>query len=175
VRTTKTHFEAPVVINCAGAWAAEIPPQPLPIRPVKGQMLAVVARRGLLRHVVRGPDVYLVPRSDGRVLIGSTEEDAGFDKRVDPDTVQRLHQAAAILVAELGEARMLEAWAGLRPTSADGLPVLGRGMFEGYFVACGHFRNGILLAPITARLLAQMVRGETPSLDISPFSPVRFG
>ncbi|MGE0405868.1 MAG: glycine oxidase ThiO [Candidatus Korobacteraceae bacterium] len=174
VRTGRTHFSAPVVVNCAGAWASELVPQGFPARPVKGQMLALVARRGLLRHVVRSPEVYLVPRSDGRVIVGATVEEKGFDKRVDADTMQRLRQAAAILMPELGEARILETWAGLRPGTPDELPILGRGAFEGYFVACGHYRNGILLAPATATSMAQLIRGEQPSLDLGTFSPTRF-
>ncbi len=174
VRAGKTHFNAPVVVNCAGAWAGQIAPQPIPTRPIKGQMLALVARRGLLRHVVRAPEFYLVPRSDGRILVGSTEEEAGFDKHLSADTIHRFHQAAASLVAELGQAKILEAWAGLRPGTPDGLPILGRGAIDGYFVACGHFRNGILLAPVTALVMTQIVRGQTPSLDISAFAPQRF-
>jgi glycine oxidase len=176
VKTTKTRFSAAVVINCAGAWAGQIAgAPPLPTRPVKGQMLSVVApRRDCLRHVVRGPGAYLVPRSDGRVLIGATVEEAGFNKRTDADTIQRLHQAAANLVPELGQARLLEAWAGLRPGTPDNLPALGATSLPGYFVAAGHFRDGILLAPITALLMTQVVRGARPEFDIAAFSPTRF-
>ena len=174
VRTARTEFHAPVVVNCGGAWAGQIGPQ-APAKPVKGQMLALIApRRDLLRHVVRAPDVYLVPRSDGRILVGSTLEDAGFDKRVDAAVIQRLHQAAAKLAPDLGQARMLEAWAGLRPGTPDELPLLGRGDIDGYFIAGGHYRNGILLAPITALLMTQVIRGLPPELDLSPFSPERF-
>ncbi|MGE5725112.1 MAG: glycine oxidase ThiO [Acidobacteriota bacterium] len=176
VKTARTHFPAAVVVNCAGAWAGQIAgAPPLPTRPVKGQMLSVIApRRDFLRHVVRGPGAYLVPRSDGRILIGATVEEAGFDKRTDPGTIQRLHQAAASLAPELGQARMLEAWAGLRPGTPDNLPILGATSLPGYFVAAGHFRDGILLTPITALLMTQVVRGAKPEFDISAFSPARF-
>ncbi|MGZ4811500.1 MAG: glycine oxidase ThiO [Terriglobales bacterium] len=176
VKTAKTAFHAPVVVNCCGAWAGELAGDVrIPTRPVKGQMLALIApRRDLLHHVVRGPEVYLVPRSDGRILVGSTTEEAGFDKRVIPDTVQRLHQKAAELVPELGEARMLEAWAGLRPGTPDGLPILGRGETDGYFVATGHYRNGILLAPVTALVMTQLIRGLPPEFELGAFSPGRF-
>ncbi len=111
-------------------------------------MLAVAAAsRNLLRHVIRAPEIYLLPRSDGRILIGATVEEAGFDKRTDPDAIQRMHQAAIRLVPALSQARMLEAWAGLRPGSPDNLPILGESQTPGYFVATGHFRDGILLAP----------------------------
>ncbi len=177
VKTARTHFSAAVVVNCAGAWAGQIAgAPPLPTRPVKGQMLSVIPpRRDFLRHVVRGPGAYLVPRSDGRILIGATLEEAGFDKRTEPDTIQGLHQAAAHLAPELGQARMLEVWAGLRPGTPDKLPILGATSLPGYFVATGHFRDGILLAPVTALLMTQVVRGAKPEFDISAFSPARFG
>jgi glycine oxidase len=177
VKTSRTHFPAAVVVNCAGAWAGQIAgPLPVPTRPVKGQMLSVIApRRDFLRHVVRGPGAYLVPRSDGRILIGATVEEAGFDKRTDAITIQRLHQAAANLAPDLGQARMLEAWAGLRPGTPDDLPILGATSLPGYFVAAGHFRDGILLTPITALVMTQVVRGARPEFDISAFSPARFG
>ena len=177
VKTSRTHFSAAVVVNCAGAWTGKIAgAPPLPIRPVKGQMLSVIApRRDFLGHVVRGPDAYLVPRSDGRILIGATLEEAGFDKRTDANTVQRLHQDAGKLAPELGQARMLEAWAGLRPGTPDNLPILGATSLPGYFVAAGHFRDGILLAPVTALVMTQVVRGAKPEFDISAFSPARFG
>jgi glycine oxidase len=177
VKTARTRFASAVVANCAGAWAGQIAgAPPLPTRPVKGQMLSVIApQRDFLRHVVRGPGAYLVPRSDGRILIGATVEEAGFDKRTNPETIQRLHQAAANLAPELGQARMLEAWAGLRPGSPDNLPILGATSLPGYFVAAGHFRDGILLTPVTARVMTQAVRGVQPEFDIAAFSPARFG
>lgn len=174
VATDKSHYAAPIVVNCAGAWAGHFPPHHFPTRPVKGQMLAVVGQR-VLTHVVRSPEVYLVPRSDGRILIGATVEEAGYDKRTDADTIHRLHQAAIRLIPGLQETRVLEAWAGLRPGTPDGLPILGESSTPGYFVATGHFRDGILLAPITAEVMAQAITGAKPEQDISPFSPERFG
>lgn len=175
VKTAKTVYAAGAVVNCCGAWAGEVGPLRFPTRPVKGQMLCVVtAQHGLVNHVVRAPEVYVVPRSDGRIVIGSTLEDAGFDKRVDPDTIQRLHQAAASLIPELGEARMLETWAGLRPGTPDALPLLGATEVENYFVAAGHYRDGILLAPVTALVMSQVVRGAKPDFDLSAFSSARF-
>jgi glycine oxidase len=128
-----------------------------------------------LHHVVRGPGAYLVPRSDGRILVGATQEEAGFDKRTDASTIQCLHQAAANLAPELGQARMLEAWAGLRPGTPDKLPILGATSLSGYFVATGHFRDGILLTPVTALVMTQVLRGAKPEFDISDFSAARFG
>jgi len=175
IKTAKTRYAAGSVVNCCGAWAGQIAPLSFPTRPIKGQMLCLVtAQHGLLKHVVRAPEVYAVPRSDGRVLIGSTLEETGFDKRVDTETIQRLHQAAADLVPELGEARMLETWAGLRPGTPDALPLLGATSLASYFVAAGHYRDGILLAPITARIMARVVRGTRSDSDLCAFSSSRF-
>jgi glycine oxidase len=175
VITVKTSFAAHKVVNCAGAWAGSIAPIPLPTRPVKGQMLCLIMpSHSLLQHVVRSPKVYLIPRSDGRLLVGATVEEAGFDKRTVPATIQRQHQAALELMPKLRDAKIHEDWAGLRPGSPDGLPILGETEVPGYYVASGHFRDGILLAPITAQLMAQVISGETPAQDISAFSPQRF-
>ena len=175
VKTEKTSYAAGAVVNCCGAWAGQVGPQRFPTRPVKGQMLAVVtAEHGLINHVVRAREVYVLPRSDGRIVIGSTLEDAGFDKRVDPETIRRLHQAAGDLVPELADARLLETWAGLRPGTPDALPLLGTTEVPNYFVAAGHYRDGILLAPVTAMVMSQVVRGAKPDFDLSAFSPVRF-
>jgi glycine oxidase len=173
--TDKTHYSASCVVNCAGAWAGNFSTHRFPTRPVKGQMLAVACtRHNVLRHVIRTPEVYLVPRSDGRILIGSTLEEAGYDKRTDADTIHRLHQAAIGMVPALKEARVLEAWAGLRPGTPDDLPILGATSTPGYFVATGHFRDGILLTPITAHVMAQVITGVQPDHDIATFSPLRF-
>jgi len=173
VSTDKTSYDAGNVVNCAGAWAGHFPPLHFPARPVKGQMLAVAAPR-LLRHVIRAPEVYLVPRSDGRVLIGSTLEDAGYDKRTNASTIQRMHKAAIHLVPALETARVLEDWAGLRPGTPDGLPILGVTSVPGYFAATGHFRDGILLAPITAHLMSQLITDAKTDYDTSAFSAARF-
>lgn len=173
VATDKTNYAAPIVVNCAGAWAGHLPPLHFPTRPVKGQMLAVAAK-GLLRHVIRTPEVYLVPRSDGRILIGSTLENAGYDKRTDPRIIQRMHRAAIALVPALQKARVLEDWAGLRPGTPDDLPILGATSTPGYFAATGHYRDGILLAPITAHVMAQVITGIKPDHDLSAFTPSRF-
>jgi len=175
VRTNKRQLAAGLVVNCAGAWAGQISPHRFPTRPVKGQMLCVaMPQKELVRHVVRTPDVYLIPRSDGRMLIGATAEEAGFDKQTVPETIQKLRQAALDLVPKLAEARTLEAWAGLRPGTPDGLPIIGATSTPGYFVATGHFRDGILLAPVTAKVMGQVISGQNPQIDVSKFSASRF-
>jgi glycine oxidase len=173
VKTDKTTYPAPLVVNCAGAWSGQLAPHHFPARPVKGQMLSLIGGPQL-RHVLRAPEVYLVPRSDGRLLVGATVEEAGYDKRTHAAAIEALHRAAVRLVPALANARRHEIWAGLRPGTPDGLPILGATSTPGYFVATGHFRDGILLAPITARLVAQMVTGAKPEYDLSAFSPQRF-
>jgi glycine oxidase len=175
IATAKTSFKAMKVVNCAGAWSGQIGPHKFPTRPVKGQMLCLaMPSRTLLKHVIRSSQAYLIPRSDGRLLVGATVEEAGFDKRTDPATIQGLHRAALRLVPKLADARILEDWAGLRPGTPDGLPLLGVTPTAGYFVATGHFRDGILLAPITAQVMADVIEGRQPQFDLAPFSPSRF-
>jgi glycine oxidase len=175
VSSDRAAYHAPLFVNCCGAWASEIDGLQVATRPVKGQMLDVIPpRRNLITHVVRAPEVYVLPRSDGRIIIGATVEEAGFDKRVQPETIQRLHQAAANLVPELGEARIHEAWAGLRPGTPDDLPIMGMTSLPGYYSATGHFRNGILLAPLTANCMTDLIQGRPPTLDLAAFAPQRF-
>jgi glycine oxidase len=175
VTTTKTYFLSEKVINCAGAWSGKIGPHAFPTRPVKGQMLCLaMPSRTSLKHVIRSPQAYLIPRSDGRLLVGATAEEAGFDKRTDHDTIQRFHKAAIALVPKLADARILEDWAGLRPGTPDALPILGATATPGYYVATGHFRDGILLAPITAEVMADVIQEKKPAFDLTPFSPARF-
>ena len=130
--------------------------------------------RTLIKHVIRSPNAYLIPRSDGRLLVGATAEEAGFDKRTDANTMQRFHKAAIALVPNLADARILEDWAGLRPGTPDALPILGATATPGYYVATGHFRDGILLAPITAEVMTFVIEARTPEHDLKPFSPSRF-
>ena len=139
VFTPADTFTARYAVDCRGAWSGA------PVRPRKGQMLYVLPRADVLRHVLRAPDVYLVPRSSGKVLIGATVEDVGYDKSVDPATIHSLLSAAAKYLPELASATITHSWAGLRPGTPDGLPILGPTETPGIFVASGHFRNGILL------------------------------
>lgn len=166
------------VINASGAWAAQVAGAgipALPIRPVKGHMLALRDAPGTLRHVVRTTEVYLIPRHDGRIIVGSTMEEAGFDKTIHAAPLAGLLQAAQRVCPPLGEAEWLEAWTGLRPASPDGLPILGP--LPGganYWAALGHFRNGILLAPATAALITDwLLTGRAPS-SVEAFAPERF-
>lgn len=163
VRTAAAEHRAGAVILASGAWTSSIgiPGSALPtFKPVKGQMLSFGTARGLLRHVVYSPRGYIVPRSDGRVLAGSTTEDAGFDKSVTSDAAACIKANAFEIAPKLRGLGVREQWAGLRPWREGGRPLIGRvpGL-ENVIVAAGHFRNGILLAPATASLTADMVCG----------------
>jgi len=173
VRTSKTEYDAPLVVNCAGAWSGELGLHTIPTHPVKGQMLCLVGGPRL-QQVIRAAEVYIVPRTDGRILIGSTIEAAGFDKRTDADTIKGLHDAAIALVPALRDSRIHDSWAGLRPGTPDDLPILGETATPGYFVATGHFRDGILLTPATALVMAQLITCSMPGFDMAAFSPLRY-
>lgn len=167
---------AKYVVVAAGCFSAGIDwlARYAPTRPVRGQMLALRAGGLRLRGVVRSEKGYLVPRRDGRIIAGSTLENAGFEKHVTPGGVRQILEGVLELVPGLAGAEILETWAGLRPGTPDNLPILGPTDIEGLLVATGHHRNGILLTPVTARLLREwIVRGET-SFNAEAFSPLRF-
>ncbi len=173
VDTDAGPIEADLVVDAAGAWAAFDPDAaPVAVEPVRGQIVDLRPEGPMLPSVLESEDAYLVPRDDGSLLVGSTEERVGFRKTVTAGAIALLIAAARRLAPSLETARFAGAWAGLRPGSADGLPILGASSLPGLYFATGHFRNGILLAPITGRLVADALTGApTPSLD--PFSPSR--
>jgi glycine oxidase len=164
------------VLNTAGAWASQIETgsSPAPIRPVKGQIVALESPETVLRHVARNEHVYLVPRENGRVLVGSTMEEAGFDKTPRAAAVARLITAAQKLCPPLEQAAIAEVWAGLRPAAPDCLPILGPAKLENYWFATGHFRNGILLAPVTAEIVSSWILKRQPRPEAEPFLARRF-
>jgi len=125
-------------------------------------------------RIVRGRDVYVVPRGDGRVVVGSTVEEHGFDTAVTAGAVYELLRDAHELVPDISEMEVTEVTAGLRPGTPDNGPVIGASTLDGLLVATGHFRNGILLAPITADAITALVIGEAPPVETTPFTPVRF-
>lgn len=177
VETADGPLEAGCVVDAAGAWAGFDPALPLsvPVEPVRGQIVALRAPGRPLPCVVESGEVYLVPRPDGTVLAGATVEHVGFRKEVTAGAVNTMIGAAIRLVPDLAQARFAEAWSGLRPGTPDGLPLLGRtAAVRGLLLAGGHYRNGILLAPVTAKLIADLVAG-AGTRDLSPFSPDRFG
>ncbi len=176
VRAGATELRAPVVVNAMGAWAGLLPGDPWPaaVEPVRGQIVAFDTVPPLLRHVVYSHRGYLVPRSDGRLLAGSTAERAGFDKSVTAGGMHAVLSTALEIAPALADMRVAETWAGLRPGTPDGLPVLGPGALRGLFHACGLYRNGILLGPLVGELVAGVVLGEAPRVDLSRFSFERF-
>ena len=178
VRTDRGFLAAQAIVNACGAWAARLQgvPHPCvpPVEPVKGQMLALAAPIGFVKRATWVPQAYIVPRDDGRLLIGATVESAGFDERVTAEGIHALLAAALAAAPSLAGFALTESWAGLRPGTPDGRPVLGPTPTEGLFLATGHYRNGILLAPATARLVADAVeRGSTTGLE--HFLIARFG
>ena len=178
VITPYKRLETEAVVLAAGAWSAAIaglPPDAIPpVRPVKGEMLALVPPAGaaLPAHMVWGNGVYLVPRK-GRLLIGATLEEAGFDTALTRAAQDFLSGRALGLMPTLRQWRIDEHWAGLRPGSPDGLPLLGPSAVDGLFVASGQYRNGILFAPLVAEILTRSVLER--SSDITAFDPRRFG
>lgn len=175
VETDAGPLEAEAVVDAAGAWAAfdQDATFPIPVYPVRGQILQLRMEDEPLQTQVCSDEVYLVPRPDGEVLVGSTVELVGFRKAVTAEAVERLLAAAVRLVPSLRSARFVSAWSGLRPGTPDGLPLLGDSPLPGLFFATGHFRNGILLAPVTAKLVADVLTGEA-ARDLSAFSVSRF-
>jgi glycine oxidase len=136
---------------------------------MRGQLLELQTRAPIVTHLLKSAGGYVVPRADGKVLAGSTMEMVGFDKNVTAAGMKKVLDAAIQLVPELERAAFVQSWAGLRPWTDDQLPFIGDGPSPGLLLATGHFRNGILLAPITARLVGQLVRGERPTVDLKPF------
>lgn len=164
-------IEADEVVLAAGAWSARLASTAgleLSVRPVRGQILLLRGPSGMLGPFVDDDDCYLLPRRDGRLLVGSTTEEAGFDAVTTPEALALLRRRAAELMPTTATLEVETAWAGLRPGTGDGLPYLGRAL-PGLVLATGHFRNGVLLAPITAELLADELAGRTPALDLAPF------
>lgn len=178
VRGPEGFIAADVVVNATGAHAAELGGVPARARvavvPVKGQMLALAMPRGLVRRVLWVPGAYLVPRDDGRLLIGATVETGASDVRVTARAIASLLDAALAAAPALGDLTVAEAWAGLRPGTPDGLPYLGETVLGGYIVATGHYRNGILLTPATAHAIADVLEARPGAATrVAAFSPQR--
>jgi glycine oxidase len=171
-------LDGDAVVMAAGAWTAALCASfgaRLPVEPRRGQMVALAHTPPVVSHVVRSENVYLVPRPSGELLIGATVERVGFERAVTPEGLGGLIAQAVALVPEIGRRPITRSWCGFRPAAPDGLPVLGPSPdVVGLFVATGHYRNGILLAPITAAVMADcIVDGRIPD-SITPFLPQRF-
>ncbi len=176
VRSGSGSFAAPVVILAAGAWASEIDGMCPKIRmkPRKGQILSLEMPGPVFRHLIRWGRLYLVPRRECELVVGATNEDCGFDRRPTAAGLSVLLADAQRLSSDVGHYPILETWAGLRPATEDGLPAIGASGVEGLFYALGHYRNGILLTPVTAKIIDALTRGDIPDEELSAFSPLRF-
>jgi glycine oxidase len=163
-------------IVAAGSFSSQIAgvEEFAPVRPAKGQMVSLRNEAVRIERVLWSERVYLVPRDDGRILAGATVEHVGFDKTVTAAGMHANLDAAIELVPALAAARVEETWAGLRPDTPDHLPVIGPTDLAGLLIATGHFRSGVLLTPITARIIGDYLAGIAPTLDCDRFSPMRF-
>jgi glycine oxidase len=175
VETRQGRITAKHVVVAAGSFSSQIDgaARYAPTIPARGQMAALRPATMPLRRVLRGPS-YLVPRGDGRLLVGATVEHAGFEKVTTAAGIGRLLGDAVRMIPSLAAAPIVETWSGLRPDTPDHLPVLGPTDVEGLWFATGHFRNGILLAPATAQALAEWITEGKTALPVLPFSPMRF-
>jgi glycine oxidase len=178
-------IEARHAVLAAGAWSGQLDglPRAVPVRPIKGQMFAVDARGrahdrprdAFVERVLFGEACYIIPRDDGRLLVGATVEDIGFRKGATPRGIAALMHASSALVPAIADLPLVETWAGFRPDTPDHLPIIGADAdTAGLVYATGHFRNGILLAPITAACVAAVVRGTPPPVSLRPFAIERF-
>ena len=170
-----TRYPTARLVVAAGAWSTGLAglPRVLPIEPVRGQMLAYAAVT--VSRAVYGPTGYVVPRADGRTLVGATMERVGFDPTTTADGIAKLERTAAEILPTLAQARPVQAWAGIRPISADLQPILGTDPDDPRLVyATGHSRNGVLMTPLPADCVAALVTGDSPPADLTDFSPDRF-
>jgi len=176
VIATGERIEGKSIVIAAGCFSARIEgvSQYAPVRPVRGQMVALNSERVEIGHVLRSEHGYIVPRGGGICLTGSTLENVGFEKRVTPDGLGKILAAAVEIAPGLADASIIETWCGLRPDTPDHLPVLGPTDIEGLVMATGHFRNGILLTPITSRLIADWITDQRTIVSWDAFSPMRF-
>jgi glycine oxidase len=173
--TSRGDIAAAAVVLCGGAWTPQLAPFSLPIEPVRGQIADLDNPTPPLRHIVLADEVYLVPKRDGSLVVGATEERSGFDRRVTLAGIGGLLSGARQLAPSLAETGFRGAWAGLRPATPDGLPAIGPSPHaEGLFVAAGHFRNGVLLSSVTGELVAAQVLGKSVPAGAEAFAPGRF-
>jgi len=170
------HFHAERFLLTAGAWSGELTASlagaPLPVRPVRGQMLLFQATPGLLERIVLHQGRYLIPRKDGRILCGSTVEEVGFELATTQQARESLHATAVALLPALANYPVIRHWAGLRPGSPDGTPFIGRHPgLDNLYVNAGQYRNGLVLAPTSCELLVDLMENRTPALDPAPYGP----
>jgi glycine oxidase len=176
VRTNAGDVLGDQVVLAAGAWSGELLKTlglELPVEPVKGQMILYKCASDFLPSMILAKGRYAIPRRDGHILIGSTLEHEGFDKTPTANALESLKASAVELIPALADAEVVGHWAGLRPSSPEGIPYIGPlPGFEGLWLNCGHFRNGLVLAPASCQLLADLLLGQEPIIDAAPYAPV---
>nr|WP_148927008.1 glycine oxidase ThiO [Stutzerimonas stutzeri] len=175
VQTAQGEMRADQVVVAAGAWSGNLLATlglELPVKPMKGQMILFKCAEGFLPSMVLAKRRYAIPRRDGHILVGSTLEDVGFDKTPTKDALESLKATAVDLLPGLADAEVVKHWAGLRPASPDGIPYIGPVReYEGLWLNCGHFRNGLVLAPASCQLLADLMLDRSPCIDPEPYAP----
>lgn len=175
VRTACDELHADHVVVAAGAWSGGLLASlglELPVKPMKGQMILYKCAEDFLPRMVMADGRYAIPRRDGHILVGSTLEDVGFDKIPTEEAFASLRASAEALLPALADAEVVKHWAGLRPGSPEGIPYIGPVPgFEGLWLNCGHFRNGLVLAPASCRLLADLLLAREPIVDPAPYAP----
>jgi len=170
-------LEARSIVIASGVWSAGLAglnPQ-IPVYPRKGQILSLGMPAGAFRRMIRWGSSYFVPRNTGELVVGATNEDVGFDLSNTPAGLGRLLMDAQEISSHVGSYPILEIWTGLRPATPDGLPILGESAIAGVYYATGHYRNGVLLAPVTAAIVSDLIEGRKPTLSIHDYRPSRFG
>ncbi|HHH42819.1 MAG TPA: FAD-dependent oxidoreductase, partial [Gammaproteobacteria bacterium] len=175
VQTPAGALGADCFVVAGGAWSAELLQSTgirLPVGPVRGQMILYQGPPGLVSRITLYQGHYVIPRRDGRVLVGSTLEYVGFDKHTTPQALDELSRCAVLLIPALASLPIEKHWAGLRPGSPDGTPLVGpHPVIGNLYINAGHFRNGVVLGPASARLLADQLLGRPPILDSTPYLP----
>lgn len=179
VVTTNAETAAAAVVLAAGCWSSQVAGIPdafvPPVRPIKGQIVSLrLGAETDLKHVVRSPDVYLVPKDDGRLLVGASQEEMGFDKTPTAGEVMRMLERAWEAIPSIYDLAIESIDVGLRPGSRDHLPIVGATPIDGLYLATGHFRHGILLAPLTADIVCDLIVDNNRETQIAAFEPTRF-
>ncbi|WP_417780019.1 glycine oxidase ThiO [Stutzerimonas xanthomarina] len=175
VQTAQGEMRAEHVVVAAGAWSGNLLATlgiELPVKPMKGQMILFKCAEDFLPSMVLAKRRYAIPRRDGHILVGSTLEDVGFDKMPTEAALESLRATAIDLLPGLADAKVVKHWAGLRPASPDGIPYIGPVPgHDGLWLNCGHFRNGLVLAPASCQLLADLMLNRSPCIDPEPYAP----
>ena len=178
VRTYQGTVPAERVVLAAGAWSgplAETGGFAVPVEPIKGQIVALGALMQPPRHILWSGECYVAPKVDGELVVGATEEHAGFDSRPTLSGLLQLATGATDLLPALGRLPVLSQWGGLRPATPDRFPVIGAApQVAGLYVATAHYRNGVLLGPLTGRIVADLMQGRPPCVDVTAYTPARF-